>query len=123
MLISREGRRFRETAYWRSSRCLDFQPLLGPLAVQVDIFPPDHRRRDIDNVQKALLDVLSARRGRDCRRQPDRPAVHRTRARRGRQIHRSHPDGLECSRSAHTKKKRKLPFTNTCACGTTTPAW
>ena len=34
------------------------QPLLGPLAVRIDIFPPDQRRRDCDNVQKALLDAL-----------------------------------------------------------------
>jgi crossover junction endodeoxyribonuclease RusA len=28
------------------------------LAVQVQIHPPDNRRRDIDNVQKALLDAM-----------------------------------------------------------------
>jgi crossover junction endodeoxyribonuclease RusA len=33
-------------------------PLTGPLIVQIEIFPPDNRRRDIDNVQKALLDAL-----------------------------------------------------------------
>ena len=34
------------------------QPLDGPLAVEVEVHPPDNRRRDIDNVQKALLDAL-----------------------------------------------------------------
>ena len=31
----------------------------GRLAVRVTVCPPDHRRRDIDNVQKALLDALA----------------------------------------------------------------
>lgn len=30
----------------------------GPLIVDVVVHPPDRRRRDIDNVQKALLDAL-----------------------------------------------------------------
>jgi len=34
------------------------QPLAGSLAVDVEIHPPDRRRRDIDNVLKALLDAL-----------------------------------------------------------------
>ena len=56
-LISREGRRFRQRVLAiLAARCV--QPLLGPLAVEIDIYPPDHRRRDVDNVQKALLDAL-----------------------------------------------------------------
>jgi crossover junction endodeoxyribonuclease RusA len=31
----------------------------GPLEVSIDVFPPDRRRRDVDNVQKALLDALA----------------------------------------------------------------
>ena len=56
-LISREGRRFRQRvlAILAARR---IEPLVGPLAVEVDIHPPDNRRRDIDNVQKALLDAL-----------------------------------------------------------------
>jgi Holliday junction resolvase RusA-like endonuclease len=56
-LISREGRRFRQRvmAILAARRV---EPLQGPLAVEVEIHPPDHRRRDIDNVQKALLDAL-----------------------------------------------------------------
>jgi crossover junction endodeoxyribonuclease RusA len=56
-LISREGRRFRERVMQRlAERAV--RPLAGPLAVEVDVYPPDHRRRDLDNVQKALLDAL-----------------------------------------------------------------
>ena len=32
--------------------------LTGRLAVVVEAFPPDNRRRDLDNVLKALLDAL-----------------------------------------------------------------
>jgi Holliday junction resolvase RusA-like endonuclease len=56
-LISREGRRFRERVLALLA-ARDVRPLAGPLTVQVDVFPPDNRRRDIDNVQKALLDAL-----------------------------------------------------------------
>jgi len=57
MLISREGRVFRERVcpILRASRV---KTLLGRLAVRIDVCPPDHRRRDIDNVQKAVLDAL-----------------------------------------------------------------
>jgi Holliday junction resolvase RusA-like endonuclease len=57
VFISRAGRLFRE----RVCQLLAAQqthPLAGPLAVEIEIFPPDNRRRDIDNVQKALLDAL-----------------------------------------------------------------
>ena len=56
-LISREGRRFRErvVAILVGRRA---PPLVGSLAVEVEVYPPDNRRRDIDNVQKALLDAL-----------------------------------------------------------------
>ena len=56
-LISREGRRFRERVV-KLLADQGVQPVFGPLNVQVDVYPPDHRRRDIDNVQKALLDAL-----------------------------------------------------------------
>ena len=56
-LISREGRRFRERVV-AILAALHVRPLAGNLAVHVEVFPPDRRRRDIDNVQKALLDAL-----------------------------------------------------------------
>ena len=56
-LISREGRRFRERVM-AILAAMRIQPLVGQLAVEVDVFPPDNRRRDIDNVFKALLDVM-----------------------------------------------------------------
>jgi Holliday junction resolvase RusA-like endonuclease len=56
-LISREGRRFRQRVM-AILAALACEPLHGPLAVEVEVHPPDNRRRDIDNVQKALLDAL-----------------------------------------------------------------
>lgn len=58
-LISREGRAYRQ----RVCAILDGKrpdTMTGPIAVQVDVHPPDRRRRDLDNVLKALLDALEA---------------------------------------------------------------
>jgi len=56
-LISREGRRFREKIA-SVLAALGLRPMTGPLEVHVEVYPPDRRRRDIDNVQKALFDAL-----------------------------------------------------------------
>lgn len=56
-LISRGGRAFRQTVC-SILAAGKFEPLVGPLEVDVTVYPPDRRRRDIDNVQKALLDAL-----------------------------------------------------------------
>jgi Holliday junction resolvase RusA-like endonuclease len=56
-LISREGRRFRHNVV-AILAAMNIEPMTGPLQVDVEVFPPDNRRRDIDNVQKALLDAL-----------------------------------------------------------------
>lgn len=34
-------------------------PLMGLLHVEVDLYPPDRRRRDVDNYLKSLLDALT----------------------------------------------------------------
>lgn len=34
------------------------KPLLGPLAMLIEAYPPDKRRRDLDNLLKAVLDAL-----------------------------------------------------------------
>ncbi|HPM22961.1 MAG TPA: RusA family crossover junction endodeoxyribonuclease [Phycisphaerae bacterium] len=55
-LISRAGRAFRvEVGRILAARRLS--PALGRLAVTVEVFPPDRRRRDIDNLLKAVLDA------------------------------------------------------------------
>ena len=53
--ITPQGRAFRHAVV----RALtDWDMMLGRLALRVEIFPPDRRRRDADNVLKALLDAL-----------------------------------------------------------------
>ena len=56
-LISREGRRYRERA-GAILASMNVRPLLGPVVVRVEVFPPDRRRRDLDNLQKSLWDAL-----------------------------------------------------------------
>jgi len=56
-LISREGRAFRGEVASALAH-LGLKPMDGPLEVHIDVFPPDKRRRDLDNVQKALLDAM-----------------------------------------------------------------
>lgn len=57
VLISKAGRRYRSdvAAVLTAERV---KPLEGELAVQIDVFPPDRRRRDLDNTLKALLDAM-----------------------------------------------------------------
>ena len=57
-LISREGRAFRKNV------CALLggggkPPRSGRVALAMDAFPPDHRRRDLDNLPKAVLDSLT----------------------------------------------------------------
>ena len=56
-LISRGGRAFRQSVC-SILAASDIQPCAGALEVRIDLFPPDRRRRDVDNIQKALLDAL-----------------------------------------------------------------
>jgi crossover junction endodeoxyribonuclease RusA len=53
--IARAGKAFREAVINEANGC---GCCLSRLRVTVDLFPPDRRRRDIDNVAKALLDAL-----------------------------------------------------------------
>ncbi len=56
-LISREGRRFRERVCALLAAA-KIPTLEGLLRVEIEVYPPDRRRRDIDNLQKGLLDAL-----------------------------------------------------------------
>jgi crossover junction endodeoxyribonuclease RusA len=57
-LISRGGRAFRQ-AVCSILAARGVRPLDGPLEMEIDVYPPDHRRRDLDNLQKGLLDALA----------------------------------------------------------------
>lgn len=57
LIISREGRAYRgrvQTACFLDKfDCVD-----KPFALYIEVYPPDKRKRDLDNVCKALLDAL-----------------------------------------------------------------
>ena len=56
VLISREGRKYRRIAVSRLGGLFD--KFSGAVALSLDCYPPDRRRRDIDNILKCLLDSL-----------------------------------------------------------------
>lgn len=55
-LISREGRDYRERVFRTLAR-RNIPTLEGRLAVAMNAWPPDRRRRDLDNLPKAVLDA------------------------------------------------------------------
>ena len=57
VLISREGRAFRRRVC-SILAALGVRPLSGRLALEIEVYPPDNRRRDVDNVLKSTLDAL-----------------------------------------------------------------
>jgi Holliday junction resolvase RusA-like endonuclease len=56
-LLSRAGREYRRQVCSLLAGRVQ-QPLTGPLEVQLDLYPPDRRRRDLDNANKAIWDSL-----------------------------------------------------------------
>lgn len=57
-LISEKGRKFR-TAVSRYCLANGIREILeGPLQATIDFYPPDRRRRDLDNYFKACFDAL-----------------------------------------------------------------
>jgi crossover junction endodeoxyribonuclease RusA len=59
MVISEEGRAFRrDVCALLGGGGARKPPMGGRIALCMDAFPPDRRRRDLDNIQKALLDAL-----------------------------------------------------------------
>lgn len=56
-LISEKGRLYRERVLALLGRAK--QPFTGRLRLTVEMFPPDKRKRDVDNFLKASLDALT----------------------------------------------------------------
>jgi len=56
-LISEKGRKYRQHVM---NVCSNYgiNPWHGKLAVRLECFPPDRRRRDLDNLPKSILDAL-----------------------------------------------------------------
>ena len=57
MVISEEGRAYQKTVA-TLLRARGVKPMTGKLAVAIEVFPPDLRRRDLDNLLKAIGDAL-----------------------------------------------------------------
>lgn len=58
VLISRDGHKFRDAVAVRL-RSAGFRKFTGPVELVIDLYPPDRRRRDIDNCMKSLLDAFT----------------------------------------------------------------
>jgi len=56
-VLSKDARSYRHHVR-RIAIAKGIKPLMGPLHIHIDIFPPDKRRRDIDNCFKSVLDAL-----------------------------------------------------------------
>ena len=63
VILSKRGREYRDAVYtainsaFESDAVDDPRPLLGRLKVKITATMPDRRRRDIDNINKAALDL------------------------------------------------------------------
>lgn len=57
-LISRKGREYRQAVAEAVMLQRGSKRLAGPIAVDITVWPPDKRRRDLDNLCKGLLDSL-----------------------------------------------------------------
>ncbi len=57
-LISRGGRAYRQQVMTQCQGMGGQPPRDGRLALAMDAFPPDRRRRDLDNIQKPVLDAM-----------------------------------------------------------------
>ena len=58
MAISKAGREYRAIV---AARVLEGRcdcGLAGDLAIEIDAYPPDRRRRDLDNINKAMWDAI-----------------------------------------------------------------
>jgi crossover junction endodeoxyribonuclease RusA len=58
MVISQEGRDYREKVV-EIVRVLQVEAMTGRLQLDIYLYPPDFRRRDLDNVFKSVLDSLA----------------------------------------------------------------
>lgn len=139
---SREGREYRETIV-SLLKAGGFRPLTCRLSVRILACPPDRRRRDLDNLQKPLLDALKhggayeddslidrllTVRGPSVpggcvkvtiTRLPDRPAPLKPPKKRKQCKASSYQRSLR-SLCARTKRRRNRPSITTCGRGQTT---
>ena len=59
-ILSKRGRSFKEQAWVIMEDSHFAERLKGEVSVFIRAYPPDKRKRDIDNILKPILDVLTA---------------------------------------------------------------
>ena len=60
-VVSQDGRLYRQTVSYRIlEQGIPRENIRSRLSVSIDAYPPDKRRRDLDNITKALLDAIVA---------------------------------------------------------------
>lgn len=58
MLLSERGRKYKVTAAAQMMQQRVSRGITGRVEVLIDAYPPDRRKRDLDNILKPLLDIL-----------------------------------------------------------------
>ena len=53
--IKKRGLIFRDEVH---EICSKLPPLVGGMSIDIKVYPPDNRRRDLDNILKATLDAM-----------------------------------------------------------------
>lgn len=53
--LSKRAQEYRAAVSWQ---LVQEKMLTGRIKLHIDVFPPDHRKRDLDNINKCLLDTL-----------------------------------------------------------------
>lgn len=56
--IKQSGKAFRGVVLYEVLAAKAANNISSPIKMRIDVYPPDKRRRDIDNINKALLDAL-----------------------------------------------------------------
>ncbi len=56
--VSAEGKQFRDTTFYQTLRLRGHFSSHKRLQISIDAYPPDKRRRDLDNLLKSILDSL-----------------------------------------------------------------
>lgn len=58
VIISRDGRQYRDIVASRIREAA-IKKFDGPVELNIQLYPPDKRRRDVDNILKCVLDTLT----------------------------------------------------------------
>lgn len=83
--VAQKGRLYRDRVVSQIAR-MNLEKLEGRLSVHIDAFPPDRRKRDLDNIPKCVLDSLTEAKVWKDDEQIDRLSIERREVVKGGQI-------------------------------------